>query len=118
MLMPLVRQGNFAGPISCDSLQIVALNVEAEPIGATFTLSDETTAYGYSAWDDIAGLDVMATHVEWLRDVLSGPPAPVVRCGRAGINTSHLSGEEIPSPRSGVMNVAARVRPSQRWLVA
>jgi hypothetical protein len=91
----------------------VALNVEAEPIGATFTLSDETTAYGYSAWDDIAGLDVMASHVEWLRDVLSGPPAPVVRCGRAGINTSHLSGEEIPSPRSGLMNVAARVRPSQ-----
>jgi ADP-ribose pyrophosphatase YjhB (NUDIX family) len=58
---------------------IVALNFEAEPIGGTLTTSDETTAYGYFTWDDIAHMDVMETHVERLRDVFSGQSPPFVR---------------------------------------
>jgi ADP-ribose pyrophosphatase YjhB (NUDIX family) len=59
--------------------QIVALNFEAEPIGGMLSISDETTAYGYFSWDTIAGMDVMETHVERLRDVFSGQPPPWVR---------------------------------------
>ena len=58
---------------------IVALNFEAEPIGGTLALSDETTDYGYFSWDEIAHLDVMETHVERLTDVFSGQPLPFVR---------------------------------------
>jgi hypothetical protein len=49
---------------------IVALNFEAEPIGGTLTISDETTDYGYFSWDEMAHMDVMETHVERLTDVL------------------------------------------------
>ncbi len=59
--------------------QIVALNFEAEAIGGTLMISDETTDYGYFSWDDITRMDVMETHVERLRDVFSGQPAPFVR---------------------------------------
>ena len=59
--------------------QIVALNFEAEPVGGTLTLSDETTEYGYFSWEDMAPMDVMETHVERLTDVFSGQPAPFVR---------------------------------------
>jgi ADP-ribose pyrophosphatase YjhB (NUDIX family) len=59
--------------------QIVALNFEAEPIGGTLTISDETTDYCYFSWDEIAHMDVMETHVERLTDVFSGQPAPFVR---------------------------------------
>jgi ADP-ribose pyrophosphatase YjhB (NUDIX family) len=59
--------------------QIVALNFEAEPIGGTLTISDETTAYGYFSWDVIGRMDVMETHVERLRDVFSGESPPWVR---------------------------------------
>jgi 8-oxo-dGTP pyrophosphatase MutT (NUDIX family) len=59
--------------------QIVALNFEAEPIGGSLSLSDETTAYGYFTPDDTTRLDVMETHVERLRDVFSGQPPPFVR---------------------------------------
>ena len=59
--------------------QIVALNFEAEPLGGTLTLSDETTEYGYFSWEDMARMDVMETHVERLKDVFSGQPAPFVR---------------------------------------
>jgi ADP-ribose pyrophosphatase YjhB (NUDIX family) len=58
---------------------IVALNFEAEPIGGTLTLSDETTDYGYFLWDEIKGMDVMETHVERLTDLFSGQPTPFVR---------------------------------------
>jgi ADP-ribose pyrophosphatase YjhB (NUDIX family) len=59
--------------------QIVALNFEVEPIGGTLTISDETTEYGYFSWDNMIRMDVMETHVERLRDVFSGQPAPFVR---------------------------------------
>jgi ADP-ribose pyrophosphatase YjhB (NUDIX family) len=59
--------------------QIVALNFEAEPVGGALALSDETTAYGYFSWDDMARMDIMETHVERLRDVFSGQPAPFIR---------------------------------------
>ena len=58
---------------------IVGLNVEAEAIGGTFPLSDETTVVGYFSWDDVTRMHVMETHVERLRDVCFGQPAPVVR---------------------------------------
>jgi len=57
----------------------VVLNVEAEPIGGTFPLSDETTVVGYFSWDDVTRMDVMESPVERFRDVCFGQPAPVVR---------------------------------------
>ena len=59
--------------------QIVALNFEAEPIGGTLTVSDETTDYGYFSWGEIKRMDVMETHMERLTDIFSGLPAPFVR---------------------------------------
>ena len=59
--------------------QIVALNFEAEPIGGTLSLSDETTEYGYFTPEEIWQMDVMETHVERLKDLLSGQPLPFVR---------------------------------------
>jgi ADP-ribose pyrophosphatase YjhB (NUDIX family) len=59
--------------------QIVALNFEAEPIGGTLSLSDETTDYGYFTPEEIWQMDVMETHVERLKDLLSGQPLPFVR---------------------------------------
>jgi ADP-ribose pyrophosphatase YjhB (NUDIX family) len=59
--------------------QIVALNFEAEAVRGTLTLSDETSAYGYFAWAEIAHMDVMETHVERLKDVFSGESPPFVR---------------------------------------
>jgi hypothetical protein len=62
-----------------DRDEIMALHVKVKPIASPFTLSDEATADGHFARDDIAGLDVLATHVEWLRDAFSGPSTPIVR---------------------------------------
>jgi ADP-ribose pyrophosphatase YjhB (NUDIX family) len=59
--------------------QIVALNFEAEPIGGSLSLSDETTEYGYFTPEEIWQMDVMETHVERLKDLLSGQPLPFVR---------------------------------------
>ena len=58
---------------------MVGLNVEAEAIGGTFPLSDETTVVGYFSWDDVTRMDVMETSVERFGDVSFGPPAPFVR---------------------------------------
>jgi ADP-ribose pyrophosphatase YjhB (NUDIX family) len=59
--------------------QIMALNFEAEPIGGTLSLSDETTAFGYFTPEEIWQMDVMETHVERLKDLLSGQPVPFMR---------------------------------------
>ena len=59
--------------------QIVALNFEAEPIGGSLTISDETTDYGYFSRDEMARMDVMETHVERLNDLFSGQSPPFVR---------------------------------------
>jgi ADP-ribose pyrophosphatase YjhB (NUDIX family) len=58
---------------------IVALNFEAEPIGGSLSISEETTEYGYFSWESMAQMDVMETHVERLKDVFSGQPGPFVR---------------------------------------
>jgi ADP-ribose pyrophosphatase YjhB (NUDIX family) len=59
--------------------QIVALNFEAEAVGGSLTTSDETTDCGYFTAEEIWRMDVMETHVERLKDLFSGQPAPFVR---------------------------------------
>jgi len=59
--------------------QIVAWNFEAEAIGDTFTLSNETTEVSYFALDEIRYMDVTEKHVERLRGVCFGQPATIVR---------------------------------------
>jgi ADP-ribose pyrophosphatase YjhB (NUDIX family) len=58
---------------------VVAMNFEAEPVGGTLGLSDETTDYGYFAQADIESLDVMEHHRERIEDAFACQQAPFVR---------------------------------------
>jgi hypothetical protein len=58
------------------SSEVVAL---VDPIGVLLTINDETPDSGYVAWDEIARVDVMETHVEPPTDLFSGRPSPFVR---------------------------------------
>ena len=59
--------------------QIVALCFEAEPTGGTLGLSDETTAYGYYAKEEIARMDVVEHHLERIADAFADDPKPYIR---------------------------------------
>jgi hypothetical protein len=79
---------SFGSPSSairspCDAdlrrkLEAVVSEVAAlvDPIGGALTISDETPDPGYLAWDEIARVDVMETHVELPTDLFSGQPPP------------------------------------------
>ncbi len=49
-------------------VQIVALSFEAEPVGGTLGLSDETTETGYFSLEEIDGLDMLVPHIQRIRD--------------------------------------------------
>lgn len=51
--------------------QIVALCFEAEAVGGALATSSETTASGYFALGDIAGMDLMEHHRERIVDALA-----------------------------------------------
>jgi 8-oxo-dGTP pyrophosphatase MutT (NUDIX family) len=58
---------------------IVGLLFEAEPIGGTLGLSNETTEAGYFSLADIEAMDVMEHHRERIQDAFAGEPGAFVR---------------------------------------
>ena len=58
---------------------IVGLCFEAEPIGGTLGLSDETTEFGYFTLAEIEGLDVMDHHRERIADAFAEEASAFVR---------------------------------------
>ena len=59
--------------------QLVAMSFEAEVIGGTFGLSDETTEVGYFSLTEIAAMDMMEHHVERIQDALINQTAAFVK---------------------------------------
>lgn len=59
--------------------QIVSHNFEAEVIGGSLTLSDETTEFGYFTPAEIGTMDVMEHHREIIIDALSRQVAAFIR---------------------------------------
>jgi 8-oxo-dGTP pyrophosphatase MutT (NUDIX family) len=59
--------------------QIIAFNFEAEIIGGTLGLSDETTAYGYFSPAEIEELDLMEHHHQRIVDAFAGQETTFVR---------------------------------------
>jgi ADP-ribose pyrophosphatase YjhB (NUDIX family) len=59
--------------------QIIALSFEAEVIGGTMGLSDETTEIAYFTFDQIKSLDLLEHHHQRIADALANNPAPFVR---------------------------------------
>jgi ADP-ribose pyrophosphatase YjhB (NUDIX family) len=51
---------------------LVALNFEAEVIGGTLAVSNETTDFGYYSLEDIAVMDMMTIHIERIEDAAKG----------------------------------------------
>ena len=50
--------------------QFFTLSFEAEAIGGTLGLSDETTEFGYFTPDEVRSMDVLEPHVERIEDAL------------------------------------------------
>jgi ADP-ribose pyrophosphatase YjhB (NUDIX family) len=59
--------------------QQVALSFEAEVIGGTMGLSDETTEIGYFTLPEIETMDIMEHHVERIHDALVKQPTAFIR---------------------------------------
>src|SRR5258706_8079801 len=59
--------------------QIVSHNFEAEVVGGSLILSDETTEFGYFTPEEIASMDVMEHHREIIADALSRQAAAYIR---------------------------------------
>ena len=58
---------------------VVSLNFEAEPIGGTITICNETIASGYFARDEIGGMDVMEHLLERIEDAFARQEEAFVR---------------------------------------
>ncbi len=56
-------------------IQVVALTFEAEPVGGTLGLSDETTEAGYFTLEEIERMDLLGPHVQRVRDAFVGREA-------------------------------------------
>jgi 8-oxo-dGTP pyrophosphatase MutT (NUDIX family) len=59
--------------------QFVSFNFEAVVLGGALGLSNETTAYGYFAPDELAAIDLMEHHRERLADAFAGQAAAFIR---------------------------------------
>ena len=62
-----------------NQFHIVGLCFEAEPVGGTLGLSDETTEVGYFTPEQIAALDLMEHHRERIADAFSAQERAYVR---------------------------------------
>ena len=58
---------------------IVALHFEAEVTSGTPALSNETTAFGYFALDDLQGLQFLGRHKERILDTLEQRPEALIK---------------------------------------
>jgi len=52
-----------------NKVQIIAGNFEVVVRGGALKTSDEVTAYGYFSQEEIAGMDILPTHVPRIRDI-------------------------------------------------
>jgi 8-oxo-dGTP pyrophosphatase MutT (NUDIX family) len=59
--------------------QVVGLSFEAEPVGGSLTVSDETTDYGYFSPHEIEEMDVFEHHRERIEDAFNKETAAFVR---------------------------------------
>ena len=55
-----------------NKVQIVAIHFTAEVTGGTLGLSDETTAYGWFAPNELDGMDIIGNHKQRIIDARSG----------------------------------------------
>lgn len=53
-----------------DKVQIVAIHFEAEAVGGTLSLSDETTGFGYFSLEEMDGMDILGGHKLRVKDAL------------------------------------------------
>ncbi len=58
-----------------NKVQIVALSFEAEPVGGSLGLSDETTDAGYFSLEEIQHMDLLRPHVQRVRDAFANQVA-------------------------------------------
>ena len=58
---------------------IVALHFEAEIVGGTPALSDETTDFGYFTIDEIQSMDFLGRHKERIIDTLEKRPEALIK---------------------------------------
>ncbi len=58
-----------------NQVQIVAMSFEAAPVGGTLGLSDETTALGYFSLAEVEQMDLLAPHVQRVRDAFENRAA-------------------------------------------
>jgi ADP-ribose pyrophosphatase YjhB (NUDIX family) len=59
--------------------QIIALSFEAAIVGGEPGLSNETTEWGYFSLEEIANLEMLAGHLERIRDMFSGQVAAFIK---------------------------------------
>jgi 8-oxo-dGTP pyrophosphatase MutT (NUDIX family) len=62
-----------------NKVQLVALCFEADMVGGSLGLSDETTAYGYFSQSEIKDLDMLSSHIQRIDDAFSGLAFPFLR---------------------------------------
>ena len=55
-----------------NKVQIVAIHFEAEIIGGTLGLSDETSDFGYFSLKEMEGLEMLGHHKQRIEDTLAG----------------------------------------------
>ena len=62
-----------------NTVQVVALNFEAEIVSGKTGLSDETTDFGYFNLSEIENLDMLTNHHQRILDAFEGQPEAFVR---------------------------------------
>lgn len=62
-----------------NQFQIVSLCFAAEVIGGDLCTTDEAVSVGYFTRDEVAAIDVMANHVERIRDAFDYGGSPFIR---------------------------------------
>lgn len=55
-----------------NKVQIVAIHFEAEIVGGTLGLSDETSDFGYFSLKEMEGLEMLGHHKQRIEDTLAG----------------------------------------------
>lgn len=55
-----------------NKVQIVALHFQAEIVGGTLGLSDETSEFGYFSLDEMKGMEMLGNHKRRIEDTVAG----------------------------------------------
>ena len=62
-----------------NKVQIVALHFQAEIVGGTLGLSDETSDFGYFSLEEMAGMEMLGNHKRRIEDTVAGKTEAVFR---------------------------------------